>query len=101
MATLTRTRPSFQVVEDPPVAEHHRPLHLDIPTPFPNLSRSSEHQRQDPRSETEQGENGHITISSIGEARTAEMTEGMDVDGEAVEVPRAEEEEDTASSVSP
>ena len=29
------------------------------------------------------------------------MTEGMDVDGEAVEVPRAEEGEDTASSVSP
>ena len=49
----------------------------------------------------EQGENGDTTISSIGEARAAEMTEGMDVDGEAVEVPRAEEGEDMASSVSP
>ena len=35
MATLTRTRPSLQV-EDAE-SESRRPLHLDIPTPFPRI----------------------------------------------------------------
>lgn len=38
MATLTRTRPSFQ---DESEVEPRRPLHLDIPTPFPNRKSST------------------------------------------------------------
>ena len=39
MATLTRSLPAFQVEDVEP--EERRPLHLDIPTPFPRLYESS------------------------------------------------------------
>ncbi len=42
MATLTRTRPSFQVEDDIQAdVDARRPLHLDIPTPFPRVAYST------------------------------------------------------------
>ena len=80
MATLTRTRSSFQMGEDPTDAEHRRPLHLDVPTPFPQLLRPSEHQPE-PVAEASQGANGLVATPSLGETganRTTESAAVMD-----------------------
>ncbi|KAI1794331.1 HECT-like ubiquitin-conjugating enzyme-binding-domain-containing protein [Ganoderma leucocontextum] len=95
MATLTRTRPTFQVGEDPSDAQHRRPLHFDIPTPFPNLTRSSEHQREESVLDTKQDENGLTATPVIVEAEKAAGSTAV------VEASRAEEratDTETASS---
>ena len=100
MATLTRTRSSFQMGEDDlSDAEHRRPLHLDIPSPFPIFTRPSELQPE-PVLEARQGVNGLPATPSLGETDADQATRSAAaVDASS----RAEDrttDTDAASSVS-
>ena len=95
MATLTRTRPTFQV-EDASDAdvEPRRPLHLDIPTPFPQVTLSAEQHREEARTRPD----GASTVQAADGTREPE--ESMDTTAVADALRKDENTEDTASSVS-
>ncbi|KAI0716976.1 HECT-like ubiquitin-conjugating enzyme-binding-domain-containing protein [Earliella scabrosa] len=74
MATLTRTRATFQV--DDAEAEARRPLHLDIPTPFPRLPRDQEETGNTPVDVENTTDSAEATASSTGDVIAAEHQVG-------------------------
>ena len=74
MATLTRTRATFQV--DDAEAQARRPLHLDIPTPFPRLPRDQEETGNTPVDVENTIDSAEATASSTGDVNAAEHQVG-------------------------
>ncbi|PIL23107.1 hypothetical protein GSI_14416 [Ganoderma sinense ZZ0214-1] len=98
MATLTRTRPTFQAAEESSDAEHHRPLHLDIPTPFPNVRRlegsSSSNTPQDVATTPSMGE------MEVGQAAgSAAAVEGSRAEATETETDMASASEELATNM--
>ena len=95
MATLTRVRPTFQVEEAEP--EPRRPIHLDIPTPFPHLPQLAA-QRSDHSSETNGLSSGTTPVNFEAEGG---RRNGLDVEGPGVvaeaTVSRVDENTDSVS----
>ena len=82
MATLTRTRPTFQVDSQDDVQAERRPLHLDIPTPFPRLAYSQSTAGTPGELPLPQGD-GEETEGNVGGVAVASAVAGSSREQEA------------------
>ncbi|RPD54903.1 hypothetical protein L226DRAFT_535568 [Lentinus tigrinus ALCF2SS1-7] len=99
MATLTHTRPSFQQVDSQDDVEaERRPLHLDIPTPFPRQAYAYTRagtQAELPRTQL----NGIETEGSTGAGADASAVAGSSREHEASKEASANSDELTSSII--